>query len=74
MKKETAILINKVYEYLRDTLTPMNGCGNIHYCNVCDAIGNDLTPLELVEILHILISKGKVNGFTSTYAAYIVLK
>lgn len=64
----------KIYEYLRDVLCPNDSRGNVHYSEMCSAIGGDLSPLEIVAILNHLIKEGKIDARISTYAAYVVLK
>ena len=63
----------KVYEYLRDVLCPNGRRGNVHYNEVCKALG-DITPLEVVALLRSLHYEGKIVAETSTYAAYVTLK
>lgn len=63
----------RVYEYLRDVLCPNGRRGNVHYNEVCKALG-DITPLEVVALLRLLKDEGKIDTYTSTYAAYVVLK
>lgn len=65
---------SKVFEYLRDVLTPNDSRGNVHYSEMCSAIGGDLSPLDIVGILNHLIKEGKIDARISTYAAYVVLK
>lgn len=64
----------KVFEYLRDVLTPNGGRGNVDYLEMCHAVGGDLLPLDIVVILNCLIKEGKIDARISTYAAYVVLK
>lgn len=62
----------KIFEYLRDILTPTGKRGNVSYNAVCRAF--NISQLEFCEILQDLISAGKISANISTYGCYIILK
>lgn len=63
----------KIFEFLRDILTPSGKRGNVSYNTVCRAF--NISPLEVCRILQDLISAGKISVcYVSTYGCYIILK